>query len=487
MQSRTCSSNEAPGTMKKNAKFSPAAKATKQVQKATQNEVFASLSADSYKRAVSAMSRALNPETASDDSLCTFNGTGRTSTVFRPKIVADVEVETGYFKIVAFPRFRNPIAMTNAKRLCADRLLASRLFTNAPIVPSQSLSPPGKPTQEECSLLVGSVRQPLPAMSLEGLNTRGCYIPGWNDFQKRWTIKISPTVADDRLTLYFDASGPLSVQFSTRVGSVWSNQVVVTTVIGMSYYAAFDFPVGTEEFGYAIGATSPADIVSVRRVLNDVLLTPRIDINYLYYYNSDIVATVEDAADAFICCGMSLWTQYTGSDLVNGGEIAGYRYPPFNLTAYNDLETSYQAVSSTPHALVGQLKDGAYGFYIPQNERELGYLPLECQSDLGCIVIVGRKASAESTLRINFNQFLVVSTTNQAFQGATLPADPASLMLAYSMLREASPVIKNDGHKAKISRVINWYRTHEKSIKQGLTTASKLAKIAAPVIGSLLV
>lgn len=469
---------------KANAKFTPKAKEQKRINQITSSDQFSSLSQDTYKRTLSTMSRLLNPETGSNESICTAFDTGRPTTVFKPKIVADLKVQQGLFKIVAFPRFRNPIAMTNEEQKASQSVVGARSFSSFPAVPSQRLVPNGKPTPTPVSFILSSAFSALPAMTLEGRDVPGCYLPR---FDNGWTYSQAVLGASDTLSVSFESGQSIELRLSaTNSGGVTTG--VDTTLVNSNGYwqAAIPFPPDTQQF--RLLARNTVDYAIVHSItLQITRQNAVVDREFLHYYNSEISRTVEDAADGFITLGMSAWIQYTGSTLVNGGEISGYRYPSNNLARWNSLNTTYQEVSSTPGALVGQLKDGAYGFYIPQGPQEMTFQPLETHSDLGYLCFVGRKTEADSSLRINFNQFLLVSTTNQAFSKTLLPADSEAFLAALSLLREADPVIKNDGHQQKINKALGWFRKHEKQIKAGTMTAAKLAKIAAPVLGALIV
>ena len=313
---------------------------------------------------------------------------------------------------------------------------------------------------------------------------RGLLLPEWRS--GRWWYNCDPLTAASNIAITLEESVGSNIGCTAMVAGV--STPITMTRAGTAPYFHFTgtLPIGTTSFGFILSVPNSVDTHTVWRSSIQWFRPSVPDSQYLHFFNSEIAPTVQDAADSFVCAGMSLWTQYTGSDLVNGGEIAGYRYPAYNITPLASLENSYTRVSSTPGALVGQLKYGAYGFYLPQTQRELNYRPLEDFEDFGSIVVVGRKASADSTLRINFNQFLIVSTTNQAFSKNYVPADPSALSLALSMLKTAGPVIENDGHQEKIKKMLAWIKRYEPQIKKGAISAARVAKLAAPVMGALL-
>lgn len=461
-----------------NANFKPKKNAKTTLSSIQLEETISSISADLYKRSLSTMSRALDPEHSTNTDLVTFSETGRSTTVFKPKIVKDLSLTSGFFKIVAFPRFLNPLAMTDEAALAPTRMLGSRSYSLAPATQSSDLQPPGKPTLNPCSLIPSLTPQTLPAMILNGYDVPGLHLPYFADGVWKYTMAGPVTVFVSLET----STSFVSLKLHNNSTSIAMTSNVVN--------GAVEFTAGTTAADpvFWITLESTGDSRPIRLSSIQVTrLTAIPDVEFLHYQNSQISDTVMDAADDFICSGMSLWTQYTGSDLVNSGEIAGYRFPPFNLTPFASLEQSYQNVSSTPGALVGQLKHGAYGFYLPTTLSELSFVPLDTYEHFGCLCVVGRKTEPTATLRVNFNQHLLVSTTNQAFSKQIVPCDPAAVSLALTLLRLSSPVMANDGHRAKINKALSWMKRHEKEIKNGLVSTAKLAKVAAPALAALIV
>ena len=295
-----------------NAKFKPKTTAAKTIAKSNLEEAIAGISADTYKRSLSAMSRALDPENGSDQDLCTFSETGRSSTVFRPKLVKDLNVSTGFFKIVAFPRFFDPIAMTDMNEPAPATLVGNRFYSFSPSLTSRMLAPQGKPTAETISLLVSTSQQALPAMVLYGqeAGSRGMLLPEWNG--TRWWYHCDPLTAASNIAITLEESVGSLITCQAIVAGVSTSITMSRTGTAPYFHFAGVLPPDTTMFGFMISVGSSADAHTVWRS-SLVWVRPTVpDSQYLHYYNSSIAPTVQDAADSFICSGMSLWTNTQG-------------------------------------------------------------------------------------------------------------------------------------------------------------------------------
>ena len=142
-------------------------------------------------------------------------------------------------------------------------------------------------------------------------------------------------------------SGPSAVHLTTV------SAVGAYTTVSLSPSAAPDQNLGyvysysgsgIAGFGFSVRPASPIRAHSVAIYFNASNVFP--DEECVHFFDSAISNTVQDAADAFINLGMSAWIQYTGADLVNGGETGGYRYPPDNLSnTTNQPKTIFQNMS----------------------------------------------------------------------------------------------------------------------------------------------
>lgn len=475
--------------MSKNAKrFSPKDKAASTAAKAIQAnpDLIASLSSESYKHAVSSVSRLLDPESGSNETVTTFQESGATGTVFRPKIVKDINVgPSGLWRVLAYPRFYRPVAMTDYTRLADGSYSGYRDLSLTPTISSSRLQPPGRPTSIPPNMFASGNRQTVPALEMLSSDAESMILPEWDDTFGCWLYDFGFEDAFVTSLRIESWNTPVPVVEFCEISGGGTRVVtpVIATSNNMGFIATQTAVATTRKFGYRLVSTS-TPFHAIGMVVN--VITPVVSEEILWFDESSIVPTVQDAASSFYVQGMSAWIQYTGADLVNGGEISGYRFPADSYVRYGTLASTFQELSSTPGALVGQIKEGAYGFYLPQSAREMGYLPLESYQDFGYLFFAGKKNSADASIRLNFNQFLSVLTTNQAFAKNVFTADPEGWSAAISILKNVQPVIKNDRHQEKIRKVLSQLRSYAPKIKQGLSTTAQIVKYAAPLVASLL-
>lgn len=458
----------------------------------TQNaEALASLSVSEYKHAMSAVSRFLDPESSSNDDLCTFSETGRTSTIFRPKIVQDLNLgPSGLFRVIAHPRFYRPVGMTDFSLPLSQYYEAQRVYAIRQGADVRMVIPKGKPCPVPLTFFPTTEMVPLPAAELVDYDSSSVFYPTWNADANggTWFYNFSrPRELNITLRLeQWKISSSSGVQLTTvsATGAYTTLTLTPAAVPDQNLGYVYSYTgSGIAGFGFSVRPSSPIRAHSVAIYFNASNVFP--DEECVHFFDSAISNTVQDAADAFINLGMSAWIQYTGADLVNGGETGGYRYPPDNLAKYTSLTKSYSTVASTPGALVGKIKQGAWGFYLPQSAQEMDFAPLESYDNLGYILINGKKNSTEASIRLNFNQVLLVSTTNQAFSKQIVAADPCGLTSALTMLRLLPGVIPNDGHAEKIRRIKALLKQHYPAIKKGLKTVGQVVKTVAPVVAAI--
>lgn len=482
-----------PNEQKTKRKFNPSsqAAATKEAATLANSELVSSLSLSEYKHAMSAVQRFLDPESSTNDDACTFSETARTSTFFRPKIVQDVNIgPSGLFRIIANPRFYRPLAMTDFSKQLSRNYQGSRVYATKGGADVSMVLPQGKPSSVPLTFYPTSGSVPLPATELVDTARRSVCLPSWDDNANGggWIYKFSEPRSFN-MTLKLDAwkvSGvpTVSLTYIDASDAYLTTAVAVSATPDQNLGFLYTHPlVACKGISIRIATGTPIQSHSLALAFDASNIDP--DEEPLHFFDSSISETVQRSADAFINLGMSVWVQYTGADLVNGGETGGYRYPPDNLAKYTDLRDSYSTVTSTPGALVGKIKQGAWGFYLPQTAAELDFKPLESFEDLGYLIINGKKNSADASIRVNFNQVLLVSTTNQAFSKVTLSSDPAGLMSALTMLRLYPGVIPNDGHQEKIRKIKGLLKSYYPQIKKGVKTIGQVVKTAAPIIAAL--
>jgi hypothetical protein len=165
---------------------------------------------------------------------------------------------------------------------------------------------------------------------------------------------------------------------------------------------------------------------------------------------------------------MSVWQEYQGSDLNNGGLISALSYgggtSPFDNGLYD-----YPGVSETPGSYAGPLKTGSYGIWVPVNDYDMLFRRLDDPSRWQLPYIVSAGTTATPTqlqsirLRIVANHELV--STSQFYNYDFSPVSIAYIEHASRSLRNFPLVMENPLHVQAI----------KDALKRALDVGSKVA------------
>jgi hypothetical protein len=162
--------------------------------------------------------------------------------------------------------------------------------------------------------------------------------------------------------------------------------------------------------------------------------------------------------DQYRLVSMAMWVQYNGSDLQNGGQIAGIMYEGGNAPSENGLY-EYTAVAATPGSYQQALKLGQYSIWEPSNENDMLFRKLNPQSRWTHPYIVSTGIVATSTqtnslrARCNFN-FEIVSTA-QFYDYEPSPVRPELIEDATRRLVGVPTSMENPSHWETIQKIID--------------------------------
>lgn len=208
------------------------------------------------------------------------------------------------------------------------------------------------------------------------------------------------------------------------------------------------------------------------------LLVDSISIGAAYGSSGDIarfvpldwpdVDTYISSVDRYRTVSMSVWQEYQGSDLNNGGLISALSYgggtSPFDNGLYD-----YPGVSETPGSYAGPLKTGSYGIWVPVNDYDMLFRRLDDPSRWQLPYIVSAGTTATPTqlqsirLRIVANHELV--STSQFYNYDFSPVSIAYIEHASRSLRNFPLVMENPLHVQAI----------KDALKRALDVGSKVA------------
>lgn len=153
----------------------------------------------------------------------------------------------------------------------------------------------------------------------------------------------------------------------------------------------------------------------------------------------------------------SVWMEYQGADLTNGGQAAAIMFrggDPFGIAGLWD----YDKVSVTPGSYQGALKLGSYSFWLPATERDVLMRPVAAGNRWSrpYIVNVGRVASVdlEHVLRLRIPMNFEFVSSAQFFEYGYADPDPTQIEAAAVITRAVPTSMENPKHTMFIDRLL---------------------------------
>lgn len=381
------------------------------------------------------------------------------------------------------------MAMTDYTRFSAPNYYASRTFDDGAPVNLEELFPVG--ALENLPLVYtpkGMINKSLPALIFRGDDLGSFVLPSFDEASEAWSYNFGfPIAATAFLRIGMRANAqalpaPKLEMVSTVTGSIVTIPLTfidgwfrATALIGSVVNSPF-FLRWIDPPGFTVQQ------IDVSLELANGFHSEEI----LYFEQSTIVDQVVAAGQSQIVLGMTTWAEYQGSTLDNGGDITGYRYPRNTWPILGELTDAYEEVSSTPQAYFGPLKNGAFSYWLPDSTAEMTFGNIRSMEIGNFTYIVGRKDDTTQTVRINFNQMILVSTFSQAFPQVHVPIGWDAISSALNVLRSSPTCSSNSNHKGAISKALKWLSLHKTDIKKGAISAAEFAAKAAPVFAALL-
>jgi hypothetical protein len=166
--------------------------------------------------------------------------------------------------------------------------------------------------------------------------------------------------------------------------------------------------------------------------------------------------------DQYRVVSMSVWMEYQGATLTDGGQAAAILYRGGRSAFENGL-WDYDLVAETPGGYQGALKLGTYSFWLPNNERDMLFRSLDTQDRwrLPYIVNVGLVASPDipHTLRLRVPTNFELVSTSQFYQFAHALIRPDWILHAGAVTRTMATSMENPGHwdaiKSLLGKAVN--------------------------------
>jgi hypothetical protein len=161
------------------------------------------------------------------------------------------------------------------------------------------------------------------------------------------------------------------------------------------------------------------------------------------------VDTFLETVDRYRTVSMSVWEEYQGSDLNNGGMIASLSFGG-GVSPFDNGLFSYSGVAETPGSYSGALKTGTYGIWVPVNDYDMLFRRLDDRSrwQLPYLVIAGNTATPTQLksirLRIVANHELI--STSQFYNYDFSPNNVLLIEHAARSLRNFQLTMENPSH-----------------------------------------
>lgn len=169
------------------------------------------------------------------------------------------------------------------------------------------------------------------------------------------------------------------------------------------------------------------------------------------------VETFTSKVDQYRPISASVWMEYEGADLTNGGQAAAIMYRggrPFGINGLWD----YDQVAQTPGGYQGALKLGSYSYWLPSSNNDTMMREIHAVSDwsLPYVVNVGIVSSPDipHTLRYRIPINFEIISTAQFFTYDVAEDHQEWIHDAAHKLRGAKTSMENPGHGGFIQDLI---------------------------------
>jgi len=183
---------------------------------------------------------------------------------------------------------------------------------------------------------------------------------------------------------------------------------------------------------------------------------------HCYTYSVSGASDIENSAERFIMIAQSVKLTYQGSDLQNGGQMAAARLPGDTIIgeksglATADNWYSYLANLSR-NSYNGPVKDGAYVFYLPDDQRGYFYRPVNTLTFDGLSYMCAEwtsEGSPTQTVRIMVTSVVQFTSNNNVFDTKPSPYLGCEWEHLLHILSCVNAAYDNPGHRAKLTAAL---------------------------------
>lgn len=199
-------------------------------------------------------------------------------------------------------------------------------------------------------------------------------------------------------------------------------------------------------------------------------------------------STYADTVDKYRVVSMSGWTEYEGSDLNNGGQIAACYYGGGQSPMGNGL-WAYSRVANLPGGFQGPLRTGNYTIWRTTDPADMLFRPLNSPRrwELPYLVVVGIASTPTqvNALRLRVPSNFEIVSTSQLYSYAQTPGSPLLIAHANDALREFPLSMENPLHWAAIKDVLRGALNKAKDVTKWVADNKGWLVPAATAVGSL--
>lgn len=276
-------------------------------------------------------------------------------------------------------------------------------------------------------------------------------------------------------------------------------QDTANPVSGTQYTNVVGIAASTPFFDFSIQLTVPAVVVTITS-LSLGIATTNMDIKTVstttYGPSPDIAGSlfqaVKNSSSKYSFPMLSLLATYVGSDLLNGGNIA-IGVVPHNYPLSLVPQVAYDQICALGgHRYSGPMKNGAHGFYIPDDITRVAFYPIGTRIEgrrlvvaiLPQVVAVGQSSAV--TFRIELRSHIEWINPSQTLTHMTAKCSSSELVEAmFCALESGDQVGENPDHMKRLASMVKRVAQDPKTrqyASQALSWLGKGAAVAAPLL-----
>jgi hypothetical protein len=206
-------------------------------------------------------------------------------------------------------------------------------------------------------------------------------------------------------------------------------------------------------------------------------------------YSSSAVpqfTTYKDHFDGYRLVGMSALATFVGSVTTEGGLIAARCFPSVvNAASASVPGFDYESVASRAGSYRGAVKDGAYAYWKPMDNRDLEFKSLESSHRLGdssFLIVAGTLTEAAGSVRLRVVANWEAITHSQLFAPVPSPVSPHIIWHALELLATAPTAFENHMHLLRIKEILQ--RAGLAAAKLAWNNRGRLAGLVADATGN---